>query len=85
MNPFGLGVWEVVLIVIIAIIILACIVGAIFLLAWAFRRAGSGGSTSSATGPTAGPRTALDIAQERYARGEINRDEYQQIVADLRK
>ncbi len=85
MMPFGLNVWNIVLIIIIAIIILACIIGAIFLLAWAFRRAGSGASASPTPGPAGSPRTALDIAQERYARGEINRDEYQQIVADLRK
>lgn len=85
MMPFGLNIWNIVLIIILAIIILACIIGAIFLLAWAFRRAGSGASTSPASAPTGGPRTALDIAQERYARGEINRDEYQQIIADLRK
>ena len=36
--------------------------------------------------PDAGRRTersALDIAAERYARGEISREEYQQIRSDL--
>jgi putative membrane protein len=29
--------------------------------------------------------TALRIARERYARGEISREEFQQLLADLRK
>jgi hypothetical protein len=30
-----------------------------------------------------GPDSALDLARKRYARGEITRDEYQQLKADL--
>ena len=33
------------------------------------------------TGPSA--RTPLDIAKERYARGEVNREEFEQIKRDL--
>ncbi len=83
MTPYGLGIWEIVIVIIVALVILACIIGAIFLIVWAFRRSGS---TTVMPGPgPSGVRTPLQIAQERYARGEINRDEYQQIVSDLQK
>jgi putative membrane protein len=32
---------------------------------------------------TAGKQTPLDIARERYARGEISREEFEQIKKDL--
>lgn len=35
--------------------------------------------------PAAGVSSAKDIAQARYAKGEITREEYLQIVADLEK
>ena len=47
----------------------------IWLIAWAvsqFSRGGGGGSAS-----------ALDIAKQRYARGEIDRDQYEQLRKDL--
>lgn len=34
--------------------------------------------------PAGNPRTALEILQERYARGDIEREEYQRKAADLR-
>ncbi len=84
MVPYGLGIWEIVLVIIVALVVLACVIGAIFLIAWAFRRSG-GAAVSSGAMQTGGRSTPLQIAQERYARGEINREEYQQIVDDLRK
>lgn len=35
-------------------------------------------------GPPAGHRSAEDILRERYASGEIDRDTYQRMMADLR-
>ncbi len=84
MVPSGLGFWEIAFVVIIALVVLVCIIGAIFLLVWAFRRSG-GSSFTPGIGPAGSHNSALQIAQERYARGEINRDEYQQIVSDLQK
>lgn len=37
----------------------------------------------SSNGGGAEPKTALDMLQERYARGEIDREEYERIKRDL--
>jgi putative membrane protein len=68
----------------------AVIVGLVVLVIWAIRRiSGNSGqasptNTTGTTPPmsTVGP-TPKDIAQTRYAKGEITREEYQQIIADL--
>jgi len=43
---------------------------------------GEGGQTQHG-GATPPRPTALDIAKERYARGEISRDEFEQMKRDL--
>ncbi len=50
----------------------------IYLIVWAIRRF----SAPSGTG-TPGQRSPLDIAKERYARGEITKEQYDQIKRDL--
>ena len=50
-------------------------------LVWALVRGfGPGASPSAPPG-----KSAEDILKERYARGEIERDEYQRRLADIRK
>ncbi len=65
--PFGMFVWPVVLIAL------------VLLVAWALR---STRPPHAAAGP---PRRSpgLEVLEERYARGEISRDEYLQKKADI--
>jgi len=50
----------------------------IWFIVWATASAGRRGSPGGET-----PRTPLDIAKERYAKGEITREEFEQIKRDL--
>lgn len=63
------------------VITLGVIVGLVLLAVWAVGKM-SGNHGLSGFQNQAG-QSARDIAQARYARGEINRDEYQQILSDL--
>jgi putative membrane protein len=54
------------------------ILGVIALAKWLFS-AGSSGSP----GASGSSKSALDILKERYARGEINREQYEQMRRDL--
>ena len=54
---------------------LVVIVGAIALVRWLTARGDAGGGAER--------RRPLEIAQERYARGEISREEYEQLRRDL--
>lgn len=63
------------------VITIGVIVGLVLLVVWAVRRM-SGNSAQTGSMNSSGP-SAKEIAQARYARGEINRDEYQQILSDL--
>lgn len=53
--------------------------GAAWLIVWAVRRSGTGnyGSQNPAG------FSAKEIAQQRYARGEITREQYKQLIEDL--
>lgn len=55
---------------------LAIIIGIVILVVWAVKRFTSGSGSS-------GSQTPREILQARYARGEITRDQYQQILLDL--
>jgi putative membrane protein len=48
----------------------AIIAGVVLLVVWGVRQLGSGGSVS---------REPLDILKERYARGELTREQYEQM------
>lgn len=53
------------------------IVGIVALIKWL--------STSNTNTNLAPPKTALEILQERYARGEIDREEFEQKKHDLKQ
>lgn len=65
------------------VIMLAIVVGIVFFVIWVVRRTSVNTHQSGIQGSTS--QSAKDIAQGRYAKGEITRDEYQQILADLVK
>jgi putative membrane protein len=63
------------------ILFIGFLIGLVFLVVWAVRR-------MTANHPNPGPpntaiQSARDIAQTRYAKGEISKEEYQQIISDL--
>lgn len=55
---------------------IAIIIGIVILVVWAVKRFTSGSTSSSG-------QTPREILQARYARGELTRDQYQQILQDL--
>ncbi|PKO16635.1 MAG: hypothetical protein CVU39_07375 [Chloroflexi bacterium HGW-Chloroflexi-10] len=63
------------------VLMIAVLVGLVLLVIWAVRRI-NGNNTQSGFQNVAG-QSARDVAQTRYAKGEINREEYQQILSDL--
>ena len=73
----GMGLWGGLIGLILNV---AIIVAIIWLVVWAVRRFSSGQSHGSQVTGAQSPR---DILQVRYARGEITRDQYRQMLKDL--
>jgi putative membrane protein len=59
---------------------LAIIVGFVILVVWAVKRFTSG---SASWNQSPGGQSPREILQARYARGELTRDQYQQMLQDL--
>ena len=82
MRGFGFfGAYSWIGLIINAVIIIALLVALVVLIVWAIRAMRRGPAPTGMSNPPA--MSAKDIAQMRYARGEITRDQYQQILADL--
>ena len=81
---FGNAGWTGMLVI--TIVTLAILVGLIVLVIWAVRRLSYGSTVGSQTmtGGQAGAG-ARDILQMRYARGEITREQYQQMLSDIER
>lgn len=60
---------------------LLVLIGAVLLVMWLVRGGQSG--AGSMTGHDSGTSSACDIAKQRYARGEIGKDEYYDICRTL--
>ena len=59
---------------------LVILVGIVMLIVWAVKRFSSGASNWNQPSGNQSPR---EILQARYARGEITREQYQQMLNDL--
>lgn len=58
---------------------LVVVVGIVVLVVWAVKRFSSGTTFT----PGTGVQTPREILQARYARGELTREQYQQMLQDL--
>ncbi|MFV1859221.1 MAG: SHOCT domain-containing protein [Anaerolineales bacterium] len=63
------------------VITIGVIILVVVLIIWAVRRLSADGSGSSLAKPSGA--TPKEVLQLRYSRGEITRDQYQEILADL--
>jgi putative membrane protein len=62
---------------------LAVLAGFALLAVWAVRRFTSGGGTTGSAGRSSADLTPREIVQQRYARGEITREQYKSMLDDL--
>jgi putative membrane protein len=83
MGNFGYGGMSWIGMLLGAIISIGILIGLVLLVVWAVRKT-SGNNNLPVSQNLAG-LPAKEIAQARYAKGEITRDEYQNILADLGK
>ncbi|MHA2427675.1 MAG: SHOCT domain-containing protein [Candidatus Hermodarchaeia archaeon] len=66
------------------VITLGVIIGVILLIVWAVRRRSNNGQVLSTVGSIDGPISSpREILNTRYARGEITREQYKEMIADL--
>jgi putative membrane protein len=80
MNGFGFGGMGLFGGLIGLIFNLAIAIGVVILIVWAVKRFTSGTTNWNQLSGSQSPR---EILQARYARGEITRDQYQEILQDL--
>lgn len=80
-GGFGLGaVGSVIALILNLAITVALLAGIVLLVMWLWRRIGSTATPLTFTRPADDPRTIL---QMRYARGEISREQYLEMLNDL--
>lgn len=80
-GGFGsFGIWGLILNAVFGLLIFG---GLIWLTVWAIRRFTARNTGGSNYNPAAPSESAKEIARMRYARGEITREQYQEILNDL--
>ncbi len=80
----GMGGWGIFGPIVGLLFTVGLIIGFVILAIWAVRRLSSGSARStSQIREFKSTETPIDILNARYARGEITRDEYQDMKADL--
>jgi putative membrane protein len=62
------------------VITVGLIIGLVFLVIWIVKRSSNNYPSQTLNNTTP---SAVDVAKERYARGDINREEYQKLLTDL--
>lgn len=81
MGHFGYGGMGWIWMILGLVFTIAVVIGLVLLVVWAVRR--MSGNSPQPGSPMQAGQSAKEIAQARYAKGEISRDEYQQILTDL--
>ncbi|MHB8089295.1 MAG: SHOCT domain-containing protein [Anaerolineaceae bacterium] len=81
MGNFGYGNMGWIGMILGSIISIALLIGLVLLIVWAVRQMSANPTRLGPQSSTG--QSARDIAQARYAKGEISREEYQQILSDL--
>ena len=79
MMGFGFGFGGIMMLLVTLVIIGICVA----LVAALFPHATSGGSTTGAAQSGAGLQSAADILKQRYARGEISKEQFEQMKRDV--
>lgn len=64
---------------------LAVLVGLVLLVVWGIKRVSSGSGMTNSSGSSQAVASPKEILQARYARGEITREQYTEMLSDLNK
>ncbi|HSF82188.1 MAG TPA: SHOCT domain-containing protein [Anaerolineales bacterium] len=84
MNGYGFGTFGWIGMILNFVITIGLVVGVVLLVVWLVRRVSANDQKSlSSFEQSSSQPTPREILQIRYARGEISRDEYQQMLADI--
>ena len=80
---YGMGGFNWIWVIVNLAIIVAVIVAIVLFVIWLVRRLTASNHTTGPAYSRAAVEDAKSIAKRRYAQGEISREEYQQIIADI--
>lgn len=82
MHGWGMYGWGWLGMIISLLVGLAILVGIIWLIVWLVRRS-TGSQPGYYSANPSSHSTAKEILQQRYARGELTREQYQEMLSDL--